>query len=498
MSSEKSKRLFRLAGDGMTECLIYFAVVFGPWAFGTTQPWSIHVMNGVGFALGLLWLGKSFLRSGGHTPLRWTQFSGGREAGRWLQTERRFTGMLAAGTLCILLYCLISAWNARAIYHPGQWSFEYRNAISWLPHSYDRASSWAAFWKYLGLAGLFWALRDWLLTLSPKEAARFELEGLPSHPVSRLPVRLRRLFWVLAANGTALAIEGLMQRAEGGNKLLWLIVPRYEQDAEGQFASYAYRANAAQYFNLLWPAVLGFWWAGVSSLRRHKTAENSSRRNRLAVLLPCVLIMAICPLVTTSRGGAIVLAVNLIMAGGILWMAQWRSHWTAKTWLLLLLGGVVWGGALLGWKALAPRLETIQGGYEEREGLYVTGRYMARDNALFGTGPGSFDTMYQLYRRSEADEWQAYMHNDWLETLITFGRLGAAPILITALLVLSHWFWSGGIYGNKYFVLLLWVSLGGCLVHACFDFPLQIHSVLALFLVLCAVLSCLSRRLAAS
>jgi len=86
------------------------------------------------------------------------------------------------------------------------------------------------------------------------------------------------------------------------------------------------------------------------------------------------------------------------------------------------------------------------------------------------------------------------MHNDWLETLITFGRLGATPIFLTALLILSHWFWSGGIHGNKYFVMLLWVSLGGCLVHACFDFPLQIHSVLALFVVLCAVLSCLSRR----
>jgi O-antigen ligase len=481
----------------MTECLIYSAILFGPWAFGTTHPWAILVMNGVGFALGLLWLGKVFIRSNGHQPLRWTELSGSGESSRRLQTEGRFTWMLAAGTVCILLYCLLSAWNARAIYHPGQWSFEYRNAIPWLPHSYDRDGSWAAFWQYLGLAGLFWALRDWLLTVSPKEAAQFELEGFPNHAGSRLPLRLRRLFWILAVNGTVLAIEGLMQRAEGGNKLLWLIVPRYNTEAESQFGPYAYRANAAQYFNLLWPAVLGFWWAGVSSLRRRKSAENSTRRNRLAVLLPCVLIMAICPLVSTSRGGAIVLAINLIMAVGILLLAQWRSHWTAKALVLLLLAGVAGGGALLGWTALAPRMEMIQEGYAERESLYNTGRYMARDNALFGTGPGTFGTMYQLYRHSETDLWQAYLHNDWLETLITFGRLGATPIFLTALLALSHWFWSGGIHGNKYFVMLLWVSLGGCLVHAWFDFPFQVHSVLTLFLVLCAVLSCLSRRLAA-
>ena len=38
----------------MTEVLIYTMVVFGPWAFGTTQPWSIWLMNGAGYALGVI------------------------------------------------------------------------------------------------------------------------------------------------------------------------------------------------------------------------------------------------------------------------------------------------------------------------------------------------------------------------------------------------------------------------------------------------------------
>ncbi len=478
----------------MTECLIYFAILFGPWAFGTTQPWSIHVMNGVGFALGLLLLGKIWMRSLGHRPLGWREFSGNAESPGRLQAERRFTWALGAGTFCILLYSLISAWNARAIYHPDQWNFEYRHAIDWLPHSYDQAASWEAFWKFLALAGFFWGLRDWLLTLSPKETERLELEGVPNSGAVGLPLRLRRLFWVLTVNGTVLAVEGLMQRVEGGNKLLWLIVPRFNWDAESQFGPYAYRANAAQYFNLLWPAVLGFWWACASSSRRRKAAGNSAGQQRAAALLPCALIMAICPVVSSSRGAAIVLALNLAMSAAILLMAQWRSPWSIKALILLFMGCILGGGALLGWKSLAPRMEMISEGYKEREGHFIAGRYMARDNALFGTGPDTFGTMYQLYRRSETDEWLAHMHNDWLETLITFGRVGTAPIFLTALLVLSHWFWSGGIYGNKYFVMLLWVPLGGCLIHACFDFPLQIHSVFTLFLVLCAVLSCLSRH----
>jgi len=494
MIFKESGRIFDNISTWISEGLIYFAILFGPWAFGTTQAWSIHVMNDVGIALGLLWLGKLLSRACGHQPLQWTRFSGSDEGGRWLKSERRFTWLLAGGTSCILLYCLISAWNARAIYHPDQWNFEYRNAIPWLPHSYDQAGSWAEFWMLLGLAGLFWALRDWLLTLSPREAARFDIGRPPYQAWFRLPVRLRRLFWILTLNGTLLAIEGVMQRVEGGNKLLWLIVPRYNQNVEDQFGPYAYRANAAQYFNLLWPAVLGFWWACVSPLRRDKTAQNVARRNRVAVLLPCVIIMAICPIVAASRGGFIVMAINLIMAMIVLLVAQWRSHWTAKAALLLLLAGVLASGALLGWRTLAPRMEMIHQGYEGREGLYVSGRYMAQDNALFGTGPGTFATLYQLYRPLTNDAWLAYMHNDWLELLIMFGRFGAVLVFLMLLLILSHWFWSGGVYGNKYFVMLLWIPLCGCLLHACFDFPFQIHSVLALFLILCAVLSCLSRR----
>jgi len=494
MSFKRSQRRLYRFSEWLTEGLIYFAILFGPWAFGTTQPWSIQVMNGVGLTLGLLWLVKTVLRAGARLPERGLSQS----AAPGVLRERRFTRLLATGTIFILLYCLISAGNARAIYHPEQWSFEYRHAVSWLPHSYDRDSSWAAFWMYLGLAGLFWALRDWLLTLPPKEEARGAAEGFPPSSDSQLPVRLRRLFWILTINGTVLAFQGLMQRSEGGNQLLWLVVPRYDQDATSQFGPYAYRANAAQYFNLLWPAVLGFWWAGVSSLHGLRSSARSDRKKRLAVLLPCVLIMAICPLVSSSRGGAIVLVASLIMAGGILTMAHWQKPWLTKAGVLLGMAVVVGGGALLGWQTLAPRMEQLHEGYEEREGLYLAGRYMAQDNAWLGTGPGTFSTMYQLYLRSETDDWLAQMHNDWLETLITFGWLGATPVFLTLLLVLAHWFGGGGIYGNKYFVMLLWVALGGCLVHACFDFPFQIHSVLTLFLVLCAVLSCLSRRLTAA
>ena len=44
--------------DALTGIIACAMVIFGPWAFGTTQAWSIWTMNMAGYALGMLWLLK--------------------------------------------------------------------------------------------------------------------------------------------------------------------------------------------------------------------------------------------------------------------------------------------------------------------------------------------------------------------------------------------------------------------------------------------------------
>ena len=67
-------------------------------------------------------------------------------------------------------------------------------------------------------------------------------------------------------------------------------------------------------------------------------------------------------------------------------------------------------------------------------------------------------------------------------------------ILASLLIVFLRWFCDGGIPAHWLFVSMIWLALAGCLLHARFDFPFQIYSTLALFLQLCAILFCLSRR----
>jgi O-antigen ligase len=278
------------------------------------------------------------------------------------------------------------------------------------------------------------------------------------------------------------------------------VQPRVNPEGITQFGPYAYRANAAQYFNLLWPLCLGFWW----TLQR----TGGLRAKVHHVLLLCAAVMAACPIISTSRGGAIVSAGILVLAVIFLTVTNlfaltWRLRGRRARWgTTLLLGLFLVTAATLGWyfgwDSITPRMEQIQEGYQNREEMYDAARPMAKDYPLFGTGPGTFATVFQLYRFSNSTYWPEQLHNDWLETRITFGWLGLGLLLSALACVGLRWFAPGGIRGSRRFVVLAWLGLAGCLVHALFDFPFQIHSILFLFLLICAVLFSLSQRSGAS
>jgi hypothetical protein len=408
------------------------------------------------------------------------------------------TRVLAVSTVAILAYAFTSAANARASYLPSQLSFEYHEYIKWLPHSLHGPRSWYEFWGYLALACCFWAIRDWLLGKTGPESKLSSWSGVESGhaPMPILPGRLRVLLWTLAVNAAFLGIEGIIQRLEGSGKLLFVVQPRVNPQAESQFGPYAYRGNAASYFNLVWPVVVGFWWTLIRT--------GKSVRARPHLLLLCAAIAAACPMISTSRAGAII-ALGLL-AGTCVFFAitqillpdRFRSSLKLRKislgGLVLFASAVLALGYWFGWHALRPRMAVFRVQLDEREQMYDRARPMATDYPLFGTGPGTFETVFQLYRFSLDTYWPAQLHNDWLETRITFGWVGSGLIAVAFLATLLHWLGRGGIHGGRRFAVMLAFALTGCLVNARWDFPFQIYSLRFLFLVLCAVTVVLTRR----
>ena len=197
---------------------------------------------------------------------------------------------------------------------------------------------------------------------------------------------------------------------------------------------------------------------------------------------------------SVSRGGAIVAVVMIIAAAIMLAFALRRRHPSTRFARVLFFTAALGLGAYVGGDKLAERMRDFDAGLNVREQIYKTARGMARDYPLFGIGPGAFEPVFQLYCSSAEEFWPAELHNDWLETRITFGWLGSAFLAAALVLVLARWFLPHGIQCRWPFVSLLWLALAGCLVHARFDFPFQIYSILLLFVPLCAVLFTLSRR----
>jgi len=481
--SQKADSIHRCA-DVSTAALLYFMIVFTPWAFGTTQAWSIWTMNLCGYVLGCLLVVKWICRWQSEPVIAEAEQTS--HLGGWL------TRCLAVLTVVIVGYCLCAAVNARAKYDLERLAFEYyENYLPWLPHSYDRDRSFALFWNYLGLALAFWAIRDWLVNdrRSHPEAAQYLGRTREPIQVWAPPQRLTRLLWVLVINGALLAMEGLIQRADGGAKLLWIMETRINREATSQFGPYAYRSNAAQYFNLLWPAVLGFWCWREQAARRERGDAGTHR-----ILIPLIVLIAVCPIISLSRAGAIVTLINVIAASAVVMLSVRRLRRRMAAGIGIAIAVIVCATLFFNGSELLKRFATSSKDfYEGRELTYQTAKGMLRDYPVFGTGPGTFEHVFQLYRKNSDEYWPAQLHNDWLETAITFGWLGFGLIGAAFLLILAAWFIPGQIRAPWAFIAMLWISLAGCLIHARVDFPFQIYSTLFFVILLCAILFSFSK-----
>ena len=209
--------------------------------------------------------------------------------------------------------------------------------------------------------------------------------------------------------------------------------------------------------------------------------------------------MAACPIISTSRGVALVSAALLVLS--IIFSGCGKYPLTSnlpRSTLVLdhrffclidRLGLVFWLGYARtenGTNRAKATMTAIP--------MYEAARPMTADYPFFGVGPGTFATVFKLYRISNSTYWPEQLHNDWLETRITFGWVGLMLLLAALMCVVFRWFAPGGIRASKWFLLLAWLGPAGCLVHALFDFPFQIYSILFLFLAICAALFSLTQK----
>jgi hypothetical protein len=109
---------------------------------------------------------------------------------------------------------------------------------------------------------------------------------------------------------------------------------------------------------------------------------------------------------------------------------------------------------------------------------------------LFGSGPGTFGNLYRVYLHPhEKGNYFWYVHDDHLEMRLTWGWGGSALIyglLIFCMLPIAS---RAGVPVPRVLSLCMTAALAGALLHASKDWIFEMHALLFLGVMWCAVLS---------
>jgi O-antigen ligase len=463
--------------------VVILTAILAPWMLGATTPETIWALNGLGFLAGGLWIAQCVIRS---------RASAGRQPLVKSPGARWPVACVWGLVITLLAYVLCSGLNPKAslqyTFTPGYpfasgVDIDYLDSIGWLPRSHDGDRTLRAFWKYLAIAFSFAAARDWLMGASRRE--RRSDDGASRFPGDRM----QWLLWTLAINAAAVALVGMLQRLDGTQELLWTFA-NHINGGSGAFGPFPYRSNGAQYLNLMWPVTLGFWWV----LRRRNVARrsgsNRSGGDPHLLLLVLAVLTGAGVVVANSRGGFLVL-VGLLVALFVLVMVWSKRQVGFRFGVVAAILAVLGVGGWLGGEAMMARfrsgdLSSMSG----RKLIYEDTARMAQDFAVFGSGAETFAPLYYFYRHKDP-EWNAYVHDDYLETRVTFGTVGFVIILLIFLAVWLVPFFGNGIPAPPEFILLIGVAMVGILIHAKSDLPFQIYSIHSQFVLLCAVLTSL-------
>jgi len=254
-----------------------------------------------------------------------------------------------------------------------------------------------------------------------------------------------------------------------------------------QFGPFAYRSNAASYLNLIWPLGVGlFIQLGRENLDYGKRRIGSGPE---LLLIPCIILAASGPFISSARGGALVMVGLLILVAVSLIFIKVSSKFLRLS-VSMTLFTVLIASYYFGWEKLESRLINSMQGFEGRLSLSDMALNMIYEYPSFGSGPGSFEAVAQFELGDTFTTWQSWVHNDYLEFYLTFGKLGLAIIIAISFIFTLQFlakFLECSVRPLEWFSFIAFV---GVLIHAIMDFPLQVYSILTvLTLIMTVILS---------
>jgi O-antigen ligase len=285
-----------------------------------------------------------------------------------------------------------------------------------------------------------------------------------------------RLIPILIAIIAAAMFMGILQVASGGRGAAYLYRVTHEASAVGLFAN---RNHQAALLAMGFP-LLRIWY-----LMGLRDAEKRIWRAWISGMLGMLLVPML--LVTGSRTGMAIGVLGLVSTV-LIAPARLPERWSLRTRRVaraalivvpLAVGTLV---VLLGRATSIQRLFSNSIGEDARVLLTPTSWQIAKTFFPFGTGFGSFDTVFRIFEPDWSLErtYFNHAHNDFLEMLIT-GGLPAALLVAGALIwfaihSIKLWRSRGNIIQRGAAFMVLFVILASVV-----DYPLRTPLMSAVF-----------------
>jgi hypothetical protein len=232
-------------------------------------------------------------------------------------------------------------------------------------------------------------------------------------------VQLRLILRVIAVMAFAQVLLGLLQISGGVNSLFFFGVMSYGPPV-GTFA------NRNHFANYLAMALAGYVWLAYVSLRDgkiHRRTLSFGAQHRAAVWIAGGLVLVLGILMSRSRGAALFGLPMALLAVGVVslringWSRGWRTGAIAAVVL------VVGAAAMVGFDAVTSRLSggqlTNSAGF--RALLASTSFQGALAFWPFGSGWGTYDSVYPRFQPGAIAGFANHAHEDYVEMLFEGG-----------------------------------------------------------------------------
>lgn len=282
---------------------------------------------------------------------------------------------------------------------------------------------------------------------------------------------VRWLLHALMIFGMAVAVFAIVQSFTSNGMIYWIRKPRFGPDMYGPYVNHSHYAGLME---LLTPIPL------ILALQ-----ERLRWKQRMMYALVGTT-MAVTIVSSTSRGGMISFAVEVLYVAAVLLLAQRseRTLWRGMA-ILIVVAVIV---AALNLDTIAGRLGNLDD--PARRAIFADSLRIFRLKPLLGWGLGTFPTIYPKFSSYYTDYFINAAHNDYLQILVETGLAGFAALLWFVITLLRRG--VSRVQGHSFRTAQVAALAGmtgcvGLLTHSFLDFNLQIPANALLFLVMAAM-----------